>query len=664
MKTQKLKKWLTDNQIVVVYFIFAFLIDLIGVFAVEKSPAISKPFILIGFLLFISGIALQFKSNIKRFVFCTIFIVLQALLDLAFVVIYDMTGQYFDYGMLNLRNDAFGILESIPMNFIAFYSAIFFCIFFILYCLRIIKRKKKIENSSRHNYTYIMIMLAGFTIMSVALYMNNSKKVDKYQNMLTNKQKSIYTSYGIVGNLLNEFSKGIIFNRIEELPKKDIEEFIYEEVSVPTEKFGISKDNNVVVVLVESFEWFTLLNSDEYPNGHNFTDEEIAYLFPNLTKFYNESVVATNFHSKEKTDISESISILGSYPTSAYINYDYPENVIPYTIPNILREKYGDEISINSFHNGFKTFYNRVETHKSFGFDKLTDMYDMYDISDELVKTGQAESTTMVDYMNNGQRNLDSEMINTCKDLMFPTDEKFYTYITTITMHGLYYERDNLTEERKKLQEIYKLSDDATESEKAFMNYLTTAMDFDQALGIMMNDLEEKGLLENTTIVLFGDHNAYYQELSSYVKSIYDYDTENYYTDLYNVPLMIYDKNLEPQTIDKFMCTADIVPTLLDLLGINYYSNMYYGNSIFSEEESVLYSRAYGIFIGDGVVGQSLNSILYKAETVTDEYMEFFNSEAKKLVEKIKYCDQLFYQDFFAEENNYNEFIRKMKEIN
>lgn len=664
VKEQKLKKWFLDNQIVVVYFIFSILIEMIGVLAVEGSPLITKPYILLGFWIFITGIALLFESNIKRFVFCTIFIVVQSLADLVFVVIYDMTGQYFDYGMLNLRNDAFGILESIPMNFIAFYSAVLFCVLYIIYGLRVVKRKKKIEKNKKQKYAYILVMICGIITMSISLYVNNSEKVDKYNKMLTNKQKSYYSSYGIIGNLINEFSKGLLFNTLDEISDKNIDSFLYEEVSEPTKYFGVSEDNNLVVVLVESFEWFSFIKDNEYPNGLKLTDEEIEYLFPNLTKFYDESVVVNNFHSKEKTDISETLSILGSYPTSAYINYDYSNNTIPYTIPNILREKYGKDISINSFHDGFKTFYNRVESHKIFGFEKLTDMYDMYDISAELVKSGKAKSTTMHDYMNDGERNLDSEMINTCKDMMFPKDEHFCTYITTITMHGLYYERDNLKDEREKLKEVYEYTGNETEMEETFLNYIITVMEFDEALGVMMNDLETKGLLDNTTVVLFGDHNAYYQQLSNYVKDIYDYDTDNYYTDLYKVPLMIYDKNLGHQVVDKFACTSDIVPTILDLFGIRYYSNMYYGNSVFSDKESVLYSRAYGIFVGEGIVGQSMNSILYKSDNVTQDYTEYFKTEATKLVEKIKYCDQLFYQDYFAKEEHYDKYISKMKEIN
>lgn len=659
-----LKKWIFENKIVVVYFVYAILIEMISVFAVEGNPLISNPLIALGVLISMCAIALIIKNNKKRFIFCSIFLVLQAILDLGFAVVYDMTGQYFDFGMLNLRNDAFGILESIPMNFIAFYSAVFFCIFFVIYGMRAMKRIKRIEYSGKQKLGYVILLVAGFALTGTSLYANNSEKIEKYEKLLKNRQVSNYASYGIVGNLLNEFSKGIVFTETEKVSSEEIESYIYENISTPTVNFGKSKGKNVIVVLVESFEWYPFINSDEYPNNLGLSEEDLEYLFPNITKFYKKSVVESNFHSREKTDISETISILGSYPTDSYVAYDYEDNTLPYTIPNLLRLEMDGNIHNRSFHNGFKSFYNREKTHAIFGFDKLMDSYDMYDLSDEFVKSGKAKSPTMHDYMNEGERNLDSEMFNTCKDLMFPTDERFFTYVTSITMHGIYYERDNLAEHMKKIKKVYEPSKDAEEMEETLVNYMTAVMEFDDALGVMMDDLKKKDLLDNTTILLFGDHNTYYQQLSNYVKDIEDYDTDRYYTNLYKVPLMIYDSDLEHQVIDKFSCTSDIVPTLLDLLGINYYSNMYYGNSIFDDKESVLYSRAYGTFIGDGIVGRSMNSLLYKAPTVSDKYMSYFASESEKLVEKIKYCDQIFYQDYFADEEHYNKFIQNIQAIN
>lgn len=664
MKGQnKFELWCRENIVVLIYLLFAICVELITVGVVEKIPFITQPFIELGILITIAAIGLLIKKNVIRVIFLSISLTLQAVLDLIFVVIYDMTGQYFDYGMLNLRNDAFGILESIPMNFIVFYTTVLFCIFFTIFSMRSIKRKKTNVYSVFEKRIYTGMICAGIGMVLITVYINHCKSTDKYQKMLYNKQSGNYGALGIIGNTVNEFAKGLIFDETEKLSSEEIDGFIYEEVSEPTAEFGISKGNNVVVVLVESYEWFAMMKNSEYPNSLNITEEEYKYLFPNLYEFYNESVVMNNFHSKEKTDISEALSILGSYPTDKYISYDYAENVMPQTLPNVLNVLTNGEIICNSFHDGFKSFYNREKSHKSFGFEKLTDSYDMYDMSDDFVKKGLEKKATMNDYMSEGERNLDSEMIYTCRDKMFPEDKRFYTYITSITMHGIYYERDNLSNHRKKLKEVFKETD-VDENTENLINYMTSVMEFDDALGIMMKDLEEKGLLENTTIVLFGDHNAYYQQLSNYVKDIYDYDTERYYTDLYKVPFMIYDKNISPQVVSKFTCTSDIVPTLMDILGLRYYTNMYYGNSVFSDKESVLYSRAYGFFVGEGIVAHSLRSILYISPKVDEKYVSEFKDNASVLVNKIKYCDQLFYQDYFRNSENYHIFIDRLRGIN
>lgn len=668
MKEKQMKKyssrifrWGKKNIVILMYVLAAVLIEMVSVLAVENDPVITRPFIELGILGFIACLVGLVRKNKIRLGICNVLLLVQTILDLGFVIVYDMTGQYFDYGMLSLRNDAMGILESIPMNFIAFYASLFVCIIYIVFGLRAVRKNTVLEVRAKNR---LISAAAGLLFLACSLFAvadNNSGTVDKYSKMINNSQGSNYSSMGIIGNVVNEFAKGIVYTDTEYMSSDKIDEFLYKTVTEESPKFGVSSENNVIVMLVETFEWFSFIKSGEYPNGLDLTEEQIQYLFPNLTKFYDESVVMTNFHSREKTDISETLSILGSYPTDAYVDYDFEYNTLPQTVPNLMRALADENIQTRSFHNGFKSFYNREKTHKIFGFESLTDSYDMYDMADKMLAEGKIKETTMHDYLSNGERNLDSEMIETCKDMMFPSDKRFYTYITTITMHGIYYERDNLKEHMEKLRSVY--TPKGTEEEAILMNYVSTVMEFDKALGVMMKDLEEKGLLDHTTIVMFGDHNCYYQQLSNYVKDIEDYDTENYYTDLYKVPLMIYDKNLEHQKIDKFTCTADMVPTILDLLGIRTYENMYYGNSVFTSRESVLYSRAYGIFIGDGIVCRSLNNLLYVSDVVSEEYQQQFRTEAKELVDEIRYCDQVFYQDYFGDKKNYSTFMENMKKI-
>lgn len=661
---EHMKNWFKDNKIVVIFIAFSLLMELISVYAVEGVMVIRDPKLYVGVWGMLVFILLMLKNNRTRFIVSSLILLVQAIGDLVFVVVYDMTGQYFDFGMLYLRNDAWGILESIPMNFIAFYSALFFCIMYFIFGNRCAKRIKKIEVSRISRIVYGVMAVVCGCVAIYTTYLYNADTEDKYNKMINNKEGSVYSSMGIMGNLVNEISKGLVYDETEKLDDKEIEKYIYGEVSEKSPYFTVSKDNNVVTILVESFEWFSFIQNDEYPNGLGLNQDELEYLFPNLTKFYNESVVMTNFHSKEKTDISETLSILGSYPTDAYVDYDFQYNEMPQTVPNILKYLTNGDITMNSFHNGYKSFYNRELTHAAFGFESLSDCYDMIDMTNKAVEDGTIKEPTMFNYMDDGERNLDSEMITTCKDKMFPTNSRFYTYITSITMHGIYYERENLSDNMEKLLEVYIPKNPDDENEQILMNYVTTVMDFDKALGIMMDDLEEKGLLDNTTIVMFGDHNSYYQQLSNYVKDIYDYDTDNYYTDLYKVPLMIYDKNVEHQVIDKFTCTSDMVPTILDLLGIRVYSNMYYGHSVFSDEESVLYSRAYGFFVGDGILCRNFNNMLYYAPSVTDKYFKEFKTNSVELVNKIKYCDQIFYNDYFADDTHMETYRDKLSEIN
>ncbi|MBE7078581.1 MAG: LTA synthase family protein [Clostridiales bacterium] len=673
----KFLKWLKANQLAFIYFGFAMLIEMTVVYAVEGTFFIQRPYIFIGFVFAATALVLLLPNNRTRLFVYGGLLIVQAVIDLVFAVIYDMTGQYFDLGMLSLRNDAFGTLESIPVNPAAFFLGLFFCILYFVYGLRITYEERHLHVGRWSAFFYALASITGVSVMIGSLASFFPADTDKYEEMRNGNTTGLYSAYGMIGNLFGEISKSISKDEVS-LSEEDLESFIYnyQEVPAKTEYFGVSKGKNVVTVLAESFEWYAFLKNEEYPNALDLTDEELATLYPNLTKFYNESVVMTNFHSREKTDISETLSIMGSYPTDAYVNYDYADNAMPNTLPNILKIEAGEEnLTARSFHNGYKSFYNREEAHVTFGFEGLTDMYDMEKMAMEGLLEG--EKPTFINYDDEGERNLDSEMIETAKDLMFPADgSRFYTYVTTITMHGVYYSRENLQEEKRRIIETLGMERLFNIAEKdgaeVLLYYMITALEFDDAIGAMMNDLEKKGLLDDTVIVLFGDHNAYYQQLSNYVKNIDDYDTKGKFTDLYNVPFMIYDTDLiaemetkgESRIIDKFTCTADIVPTLLDLLGIQYFGNLYYGHSVFSKDASVLYSRAYGNFIYDGVVSRSVNNPFYIHKSVTEKALSDYKKEGDVLVEKIKYCDYVFQKNYFATKNNLAQFQEEMKKLN
>ena len=115
-------------------------------------------------------------------------------------------------------------------------------------------------------------------------------------------------------------------------------------------------------------------------------------------------------------------------------------------------------------------------------------------------------------------------------------------------------------------------------------NYFKSVHYADSALGELVNELDEAGLLENTVLVIYGDHDAKlpkkdYVRLYNYDKTtdeIVDKTSEGYVdVDYYkyeldrSVPFIIWTKDKKfNKTINTAMGMYDAMPTLANMLGV------------------------------------------------------------------------------------------------
>ena len=92
------------------------------------------------------------------------------------------------------------------------------------------------------------------------------------------------------------------------------------------------------------------------------------------------------------------------------------------------------------------------------------------------------------DWMSEGERNLDSELISSFSDEIMPTDKRFYSYIITITGHGQYSYRKSLKPYYEKLSE-YGLKIDSTKDlsdlDNSFITYVATTLEVDKMIGTL-----------------------------------------------------------------------------------------------------------------------------------------------------------------------------------
>lgn len=640
------KKFFINNIAFLVYCFFSFLLEITTIAMTTNTFFMSKPWLyLLGLLLTFFVYNFISHKAIKRW-YLLILLILQCVANLGCVILFENTGTIFDFSMLSLLKETADFAGTVSVNYL---YIVYIVLLISVYCLCVnILGKKADDHYCIHKLISGMFAIIAIASQGAYLIDTNKMSEDAFINNLYVDTNDKYALYGASSNFINEMSKMLFFNKYNELSNKEIEDYIYENKNIKTNYFGVSKDNNLVTILVESFEWFSFISdSNVYPNGANLNDEKLDILYPNLRKFYNMSVVMNNHYSENKTDMSEDEALLGVYPSNEYINYGYSSNKLSTSIASSL--KLTDEnITSNFFHNNKSGFYNRGKVVSSLGYENLYFINEM-------------EENGVTNYMNSKKETLmnkDSEMFYYMKDFMFPSDKRFNTHITTISMHGDYSYRSNM-------EEYHNIIDSLNINiENSYLkNYMAAVMDFDKAIGIMLNDLESKDLLDKTTIIMFADHNTYMSSLSNYVKDINSYGNDNY-TELYRVPLMIYDPNIDHTIINKFTTTYDIVPTVLDLFGINYYTNLYYGNSIFSDVESVLYTKAFDVFITDKLLFSNINNLLYKDNDVSSEYIDEIENKSKELLRKIYYTNHIFYYDYFNNNANYSNYVSHFNSIN
>lgn len=645
-----MRLFLKNNISYLIYFIFSIIIELSTVFVISDKLFISSPFIGLTILGVIFSIYNLMKSRKAKNITLSILLLLQFILCLVFVVVYDNTGTMFDFNMLRLISSNNNFVVTITIDY---WFIVYEVLLYVLFILLMTSFNKYSDKYYRCRFSLLTsyLCLFAFLVSHISIVVCTNKiSEEKFMNSLYEDTNDKYALFGSSANAINELYKMAFFNNYNKLSNEEITEYIYKEVSSPTSMFGVSSNNNLVTILVESFEWFAFISDTEaYPEGANLSEEKLDALFPNLRKFYNMSVVMNNHYSENKTDMSEDEALLGVYPNSDYINYSFESNTMPSAIANVF--KMNDEnIENNLFHNNDITFYNRGEFTPNLGYDNLYSIDDMVNNgATNYMKDASLDGLVM---------NLDSEMFESMKDNMFPMNKRFNTHITTVTMHGDYVYRNNIEPYYKKMDDL-----GIVIKNNHLKNYMAYVMDFDKAIGIMLDDLESKNLLENTTIVIFSDHNCYMNHLTNQVKDIYSYNNANY-NDLFRVPLMIYDPNIEHQIINKFTTTYDITATILDMFGFNYYTNMYYGSPIFSDEESVLYSKALDVFITDKLFFSNINNILYKAKGTSDEDIKEVEEKCKKLLKKIYYTNHIFDYDYFSDNDNYSKYVSNFESIN
>ena len=124
---------------------------------------------------------------------------------------------------------------------------------------------------------------------------------------------------------------------------------------------------------------------------------------------------------------------------------------------------------------------------------------------------------------------------------------------------------DNLPLTLQAFQARYRLSHE--EAQWARRHFYALCTQIDQQIGTLIGTIREEGLLDNTIVMFTSDHGDSFGNHGIWAK-------QNFYQSSANVPMLLMGvKGCErvgyDRLDDRLVCLADIMPTLLDLAGID-----------------------------------------------------------------------------------------------
>lgn len=445
----------------------------------------------------------------------------------------------------------------------------------------------------------------------------------------------------------------------DEAAKAFREYYSVEEESEKNRYTDIFKGKNVIAIHAESIQNFLL---DTSFNGE--------YVTPTLRRLASEGLYFSNFHAQESvgtssdTEFTYSTSLLPASSGTVFVNYFDREYV---TIQKLLKEQ---NYYVFSMHGNNCSFWNRSSAHKSLGYDDFYCYKTSYDI-DEKVGLGLSDksffrqSTDIISNISKEHKKFYGTMIMLSNHTPFNDDGVAYSdFDVTYKYTATNPETGDEEEKIAPYMEGSKLG-----------YYFKSAHYADDALNDFMNELDDAGLLENTVVIIYGDHDAKIKQ-AEYVKFYnYDYETDSiipdddpnyvnvdYYTYELNreVPLIIWTKDHKYQKeITKVMGMYDVLPTLGNMFGFN--SKYALGTDIFSlsdnEENVVVFPD--GNWLTDKMYyshSKGEGKLLNTEDTVEENYITKYNEYAETL---LNISDSIIVHDLIKKVNETDELVNE-----
>lgn len=507
------------------------------------------------------GISLLLEKKKGKILYIILFIISFALF-ITNNIYYSMTDTFFDFSLILLADEGseYFLDAILNCNIWVYISSIIIIITFIL-GLKYFKGNTKTDLKKIIKVFFLFLIIHTLTPLLLgkandALNWSTWRNPRNIYINFNDNNKSMRIS-GIyeysVRNFYITFIKAKKTTNEEDITFLE-EEYSKEEENYQTNYTGKYKDKNLILLQLEGIDnW--LITKEDTPTLYKMMNNSIN--FTNHYSYYNGGGSTFNSEFAVNTGFITPLS----YTQNAYT---FNKNTFPYSLAHLFKNM---GYSVNAFHMNDSEYYSRGTNYKNWGYENYYGLKELGVYKDD-------------------SYTLDRELIlnETFSEKMFP-EEKFVDYIITYSGHLPFTTekgvcRKLVIEDVLKKENLEELPNDyilptLTEEECARRQ----AKETDYMVELLLNKLTEKNLIDNTVIVVFTDHYLY--TLSD--QTILDKYKETKNNLINKTPFFIWDNETTKKKITSVTSQLNILPTLLNLYGLEYHPNYYIGEDALND---------------------------------------------------------------------------------
>ena len=289
-------------------------------------------------------------------------------------------------------------------------------------------------------------------------------------------------------------------------------------------------------------------------------------LTPTLYMMKNQGFVFDNYYCSlwsGSTATGEYANITGNFYYTATCLPNSAKTYQPFTLGNMF-SKVG--YTTNAFHNHTYEYYSRNLSHPNFGYDW------------HAVGNWDVEFTS-------GWPKSDRELALNSLSYITP-DQPFHLYYMTVSGHANQTFVGNYQAGKHRSYVTSVLGNDY--SQQLSLSYIACQYEVELMVKELYDECARLGILEDTVFVLAPDHFPYNlspndADNQAALSELYGLPNKDIYAnfDLYRAPLIIWSGSMkQPVKIEKVCAAVDILPTLLNLFGLEYDSRIIIGQDI------------------------------------------------------------------------------------